>query len=168
MGPRSCYDEGKRLGETLCYIYHNYYNLHTNIIRPFNIYGPGMTKNDYRVMANFANNILNNKPLNVYGRGKQTRTFCYITDGIEGFLRVIFQEGKALEQNPEISMLDLAELFKILDKPSNINTSSYFPEDEPQRRCPDISKARDHLNFFAKVKLEDGISNYIEWCKDNF
>lgn len=177
MGPRSCYDEGKRLGETLCYIYHNYYNLHTNIIRPFNIYGPGMTKNDYRVMANFANNILNNKPLNVYGRGKQTRTFCYITDGIEGFLRVIFQ-GKKGEvynignQNPEISMLDLAELFfKVLDKPSNINKVSYptsYPEDEPQRRCPDISKARDHLNFFAKVKLEDGISNYIEWCKDNF
>ena len=75
MGPRSCYDESKRLGETLCYIYNNYFNLHTNIIRPFNIYGPGMNQKDYRIFPSFISNILANKKLNIYGSGKQTRTY---------------------------------------------------------------------------------------------
>ena len=89
MGPRACYDESKRLGETLCYIYNNYFNLHTNIIRPFNVYGPGMGQKDYRIFPNFIKNIINNKSLKIYGNGNQTRTYCYITDAMEGFLRVV-------------------------------------------------------------------------------
>ena len=117
-GPRSCYDEGKRVGETLCYIYQNYFNLNTNIIRPFNIYGPGMKKNDYRVMSNFTDLFLNHKPLKVYGGGDQTRTFCYIADGLEGFLRVILlgKNGQIYNignEKPEISMINLAKLFVI-------------------------------------------------------
>lgn len=177
MGPRACYDEGKRVGETLCYIYQNYHNVKTSIIRPFNIYGPGMKKNDYRVMSNFAKNFLDDEPLTVYGSGKQTRTFCYITDGIEGFLRVILfgKNGNSYNignDKPEISMYDLAKTFfdchnvkpniKIIDYPTT------YPEDEPNRRCPDISKAKDHLNFLPKIKLETGIKNYLEWCKQEF
>ena len=177
LGPRACYDEGKRVGETMCYIYQNYFDVHTNIIRPFNIYGPGMKKDDYRVMANFASNFLNNKPLNVYGNGNQTRTFCYISDGIEGFIRTIAlgQPGEAYNignEKPEISMLDLAKLFfKIENKDENIHKIAYpssYPADEPNRRCPNTFKAKDHLNFHAKISLEEGIFNYLYWCKSNF
>ena len=177
LGPRACYDEGKRVGETLCYIYQNYYDVHTNIIRPFNIYGPGMYQNDYRVMSNFANNFLIEKPLRVYGHGKQTRTFCYISDGIEGFLRVILlgKRGEAYNIGnpvPEINMIDLAKLFyDIFDKKHNIEIVDYpssYPEDEPNRRCPDTSKAKTDVDFVAKVSLEQGIKNYISWCKNVF
>ena len=89
LGPRACYDESKRLGETLCYIYKQYFGVHTNIIRPFNIYGPGMQEADYRVMPNFASNIKAKKNLKLYGSASQTRTFCYITDAMSGFLKVI-------------------------------------------------------------------------------
>ena len=177
LGPRACYDEGKRVGETLCYIYQNYYDVHTNIIRPFNIYGPGMHQNDYRVMSNFANNFLKEKPLSVYGHGKQTRTFCYISDGIEGFLRVILfgKSGEAYNignQTPEINMIDLAKLFyDIFNKKHNIDIVGYpssYPEDEPNRRCPDTTKAKIDVDFIAKVSLEKGIKNYISWCKNVF
>jgi len=177
LGPRACYDEGKRVGETLCYIYQNYYDVHTNIIRPFNIYGPGMHQNDYRVMSNFANNFLKEKPLSVYGHGKQTRTFCYISDGIEGFLRVILfgKSGEAYNignQTPEINMIDLAKLFyDIFNKKHNIDIVDYpssYPEDEPNRRCPDTTKAKIDVDFIAKVSLEKGIKNYISWCKNVF
>ena len=177
LGPRACYDEGKRVGETLCYIYQNYFDVHTNIIRPFNIYGPGMHQNDYRVMSNFANNFLKEKPLSVYGHGKQTRTFCYISDGIEGFLRVILfgKNGEAYNignQTPEINMIDLAKLFyDIFNKKHNIDIVDYpssYPEDEPNRRCPDTTKAKIDVDFIAKVSLEKGIKNYISWCKNVF
>lgn len=177
LGPRACYDEGKRTGETICYIYQNYHNVHTNIIRPFNIYGPGMKKNDYRVMANFADNIINDRPIKVYGDGNQTRTFCYISDGIEGFLRTILF-GKAGEaynigtDMPEISMNQLAKLFfKIENKPEKIEIIDYpdsYPADEPNRRCPKTIKAKKDLNFEAKISLEEGISNYLYWCKKKF
>ena len=89
QGPRACYDESKRVGETLCYIYHTQQGTHTNTIRPFNVFGPGMQETDYRVLPNFAARIKAGQPLQVYGTGNQTRTFCYITDAIVGFLRVV-------------------------------------------------------------------------------
>ena len=151
MGPRACYDESKRVGETLCYIFNIYYNLHTNIIRPFNVYGPGMGQKDYRIFPNFISNILNNKKLNIYGTGKQTRTYCYITDAIEGFLRVICfgKSGDAYNignNKPEVSV---KQIYNILNKIHNkkikaklINHPKSYPDDEPQRRCPDISKQK--------------------------
>ena len=177
MGPRACYDEGKRLGETLCYVYENYHDVHTNIIRPFNIYGPGMKKNDYRVMSNFTNNFLNNQPLKVYGKGDQTRTFCYVSDGIEGFLRVILLGKKGSTYNigtskPEIKMIELAELFFDIHKmKKNIEIVEYpntYPSDEPSRRCPNTSKASIEIKFDSKVNLEEGIKRYVNWCKINF
>ena len=177
LGPRACYDESKRLGETLCYIYNNKYNLDINIIRPFNVYGPGMKQKDYRIFPNFISNILNNKKINIYGTGKQTRTYCYITDAIEGFIRVLCYGKKGEVYNigntdPEISV---SQIFKVLNKIHNKKILSKFikhpksyPSDEPQRRCPDLTKAKTHLNYKPKVKLEDGLINFLNWAKIHY
>ena len=177
IGPRACYDESKRIGETLCYIYNNYFGVHTNIIRPFNIYGPGMLQKDYRILPNFINNILNNKEIKSYGSGNQTRTYCYITDAIEGFLGVISM-GKPGEtynignDKPEISVKDLFKLLEnIHDKKifaKKVNYPESYPEDEPQRRCPDISKANKDLNYEPKISLDKGVKNYLSWAKNNY
>ena len=177
LGPRACYDESKRLGETLCYIYNKYYNVHTNIIRPFNIYGPGMGQYDYRIFPNFISNILNNKEIKIYGSGKQTRTYCYITDALEGFIRVICS-GKSGEpynignNKPEVSVKEIYKIFKSINA-SKINARiidhpKSYPKDEPQRRCPDINKAKKDLNYKPKIKLKDGLKKYLEWAKIHY
>ncbi len=177
MGPRACYDESKRLGETICYIFNKYHKLHINIIRPFNIYGPGMGQKDYRIFPNFISNILNNKKLNIYGSGNQTRTYCYITDAIEGFIRVMCfgKSGDAYNigtNKPEVSVKDI---YKILKKIHNKNVKAIFishpksyPNDEPQRRCPDLNKAKKDLKYKSKVKLEKGLKYFLDWAKDNY
>ncbi len=177
MGPRSCYDESKRLGETYCYIYNNYFNIHTNIIRPFNVYGPGMKQNDYRIFPNFISDILSKKQLKIYGSGNQTRTYCYITDAIEGFLRVIALgiSGEAYNignTKPEISVKNIVKVLKKINnnkvKSKVINYPTSYPKDEPQRRCPNISKAHKHLGFKPKISLEKGLKNYLLWARDNY
>lgn len=177
MGPRACYDESKRLGETLCYIYSKSYGLHTNIIRPFNVFGPGMQSTDYRVMPNFAYSLKNGADLNVYGSGKQTRTFCYIEDAIVGFIKVIVNGKHGESYNigndkPEISMHDLAKIMIDIDgKKVKTNISDYpesYPEDEPERRCPDLTKSKKDLSYFANVELKDGLSRFLKWTYDNF
>ena len=177
MGPRSCYDESKRLGETFCYIYNNYFNLHTNIIRPFNVYGPGMKQKDYRIFPNFVSSILNNQKLKIYGTGKQTRTYCYITDAIEGFIRVIAlgKSGEAYNignNKPEISVNNILKTFqKIHNKKINgavVDYPNSYPEDEPLRRCPDLSKAKIDLNYIPKINLGDGLKSYLKWAKKNY
>ncbi len=120
LGARACYDESKRLGETLCRIYHTKFGVETNMVRPFNVYGPGMQEADYRVLPNFASRIKGGLPLHIYGSGNQTRTFCYITDAIAGFLKVLVHGVPGEPYNignpkPEISMLELAhEIEKVL------------------------------------------------------
>ncbi len=165
------------MGETLCYIYNNKYNLDINIVRPFNVYGPGMKQKDYRIFPNFISNILNNKKIYIYGTGKQTRTYCYITDAIEGFIRVLCFGKKGEVYNigntdPEISV---RQIFKVLNKIHNKKIYSKFikhpksyPNDEPQRRCPDLTKAKTHLNYKPKVKLEDGLINFLNWAKIHY
>ncbi len=176
MGPRACYDESKRLGETLCYIFNKYYRIHTNIIRPFNIYGPGMGQKDYRIFPNFISNILNKKQLNIYGSGNQTRTYCYISDAMEGFIRVMCLGKSGNTYNignnkPEVSVKDI---FKILKKMNNnvkakfINHPKSYPNDEPQRRCPDINKAKKDLKYKTKVNLEKGLKQFLDWATDNY
>ena len=171
-GPRSCYDESKRLGETLCYIFHGAHGIATNTIRPFNVFGPGMQETDYRVLPNFASRIKGNKPLHIYGSGRQTRTFTYITDALEGFLRTITRgvPGEAYNignPNPEVSMLDLVKtLEKVIGRNLDYFIKEYpdsYPADEPQRRCPDIQKARLQLKFNPKVGFEEGIRRFITW-----
>ncbi len=168
QGPRSCYDESKRLGETLCYIYNKKYNVNTKIIRPFNIYGPGMSiETDYRMVPNLIKSALRKQAVNIYGTGNQTRTFCYYTDAIEGIIKVIKNGASGETYNigndkPEISMIDLVKLFR---ETINIDLSyeltpypAYYPDDEPKRRLASIDKAREHLNFNPKVTLEAGLT----------
>tara|TARA_Y200000002_G_scaffold54048_1_gene39504 strand:- start:9191 stop:10243 length:1053 start_codon:yes stop_codon:yes gene_type:complete len=175
IGPRSCYDESKRAGETLSYIYHEYNNLETNIIRPFNVYGPGMQKTDYRVMPNFTYNALEGKKLQVYGSGLQTRTYCYITDAISGFWKVIIKgiPGDAYNignPQPEISVNELAKKFKdIYHKEINIKIDDYpenYPEDEPNRRCPSIEKAKKDLGYNPNIGIDEGIERLLNWAKN--
>lgn len=172
QGPRACYDESKRVGETLCYIFHTMNGTKTNTIRPFNVFGPGMQETDYRVLPNFANRIKGGHPLNVYGSGNQTRTFCYITDAMVGFLLVILKgvPGEAYNignPTPEISMVELVEKIQtVVDKKLTYNVIEYpdsYPADEPNRRAPDIRKARLQLGFAPIVTLEDGLGRYLTW-----
>lgn len=173
LGPRASYDESKRLGETLVQIYHQQYGVHGTIVRPFNVYGPGMQATDYRVLPNFAAKIVSGQPLQVYGDGNQTRTYCYVTDAIDGFLRVLVngRAGKPYNignPSPEISVLGLVDKIQtvvgapirkeIMPHPDN------YPADEPNRRCPDISKASWELGYAPRVSLEDGLDRFFGWA----
>jgi UDP-glucuronate decarboxylase len=176
-GPRACYDESKRVGETLCYIFHETFGTATTTIRPFNVYGPGMQESDYRVLPNFASRIKAGKPLNIYGRGTQTRTFCYITDALTGFLLTILRGVPGEVYNignpePEISMQDLVgTIERSLGRQVQSNVIEYpdsYPADEPMRRCPDIRKARVHLKYEPRVPLEEGLGRFLSWTDQVF
>ncbi len=174
FGPRSCYDEGKRVGETLCYIYKNYFNSKIKIIRPFNVFGPLMNKKDYRVIPNIINKINNNQKILIHGSGRQTRTFCYITDAMVGFLRVILF-GKFGEiynignQFNEISMIKLVKIFdKLLKKKNKFKLIDYpknYPADEPMRRCPNINKAIQDTKYYPKVSIKEGVYRVLKYNK---
>jgi len=176
-GPRACYDESKRLGETLCWIYQTYYGTKVFVVRPFNVYGPGMMPTDYRVLPNFAASIKEGNALNVYGDGLQTRTFCYVTDAIIGFLKVLLDAPAPDVFNignpkPEISMLDLVqEIGVVLGKKIELTNQDYpesYPADEPNRRCPNITKAQSIINFQPKVSLNEGLSRFFDWTSENY
>lgn len=177
LGARACYDESKRLGETLIRIYHEHFGIHATIIRPFNVIGPGMSKNDYRVLPNFGAKIMADEPLQIYGDGSQTRTFCYITDAINGFLRVLVNGIPGEPYNignpvPEISMVDLAkQIGEILNKEVKFDLVEYpdsYPGDEPLRRCPDITKAKLQLEYEPKVILTDALKRFFSWASVNY
>jgi UDP-glucuronate decarboxylase len=169
-GPRACYDESKRLGETLCWIYQTYFNVHVCVARPFNVYGPGMMPKDYRVLPNFATQIAKKESLKIYGSGNQTRTFCYISDAIIGFMKILL-DSKAPDvfnvgnPKPEVSMIELTEIIKkvIKDdfKVELIDYPSTYPADEPNRRCPDITRISENLGFQPKVSIEEGLARFL-------
>jgi UDP-glucuronate decarboxylase len=174
VGPRACYDESKRLAETIATIYHQKYDLPVTIVRPFNVFGPGMKHNDRRVVPMFTYQALTDQPIPLHGNGLQTRTFCYTTDAITGFLKVLLK-GRAGEPynignaDNEISMLNLAELYGKLVAGSTFQHIDYpdsYPAGEPQRRCPDLSKAHQELNYHPHVDVEDGLTRFIAWAKD--
>lgn len=176
-GPRACYDESKRVGETLCHIYHETFGTHSTTIRPFNVYGPGMQEADYRVLPNFASRIKAGQPLNVYGIGTQTRTFCYITDAVVGFLLTLTRgvSGEAYNignPTPEIGMVDLVKKIEtVLGRPVAHNVIEYpdsYPADEPLRRCPDIRKARLQLKYEPRVSLDDGLQRFFAWTDKTY
>ena len=171
-GPRACYDESKRVGETLCYVFHEKFGTATTAIRPFNVYGPGMQEIDYRVLPNFASRIKAGKPLNLYGSGVQTRTFCYVTDALVGFLLTILKGVPGEVYNigtpsPEVSMQDLVKTIEqVLGRPVPYTVIEYpdsYPADEPMRRCPDIRKARLQLKYEPRVTLTDGLRRFLTW-----
>ena len=174
VGPRACYDESKRLGETISTVYQQRYGVPVSIVRPFNVFGPGMKHNDRRVVPMFTYEALNRRPLPVHGDGKQTRTFCYITDAIAGFLKTLLK-GKPGEAynignaDNEISMHDLARLFAELVPGASLKTIPYpdtYPAGEPQRRCPDLRKAVQNLGYTSSVDLRDGLSRFIAWARE--
>ena len=176
-GPRACYDESKRLGETLCWVYQTYYDTHVSVVRPFNVYGPGMMPTDYRVLPNFAASISRGEKLSVYGTGKQTRTFCYITDAITGFLKVLVEAKEPDVFNvgnptPEINMLDLvAEISKVKGENLSLELQNYpetYPADEPNRRCPDISKLTALTRFIPAISLSEGLGRFLGWTEANY
>ncbi|AHD08358.1 NAD-dependent epimerase/dehydratase family protein [Phaeobacter gallaeciensis] len=173
VGPRACYDESKRLGETLCTIYQEHHGVPTKIVRPFNVFGPGMGHNDRRVIPMFTYQSLNGRTIPVHGTGLQTRTFCYITDAIYGFLMTLLQGelGEAYNiGNPdnEISMNELAAMYPRLVPGATFSTIDYpdtYPAGEPNRRCPDITKARETFGYTAEVNVEDGLHRFIDWAR---
>jgi UDP-glucuronate decarboxylase len=173
LGPRACYDESKRMGEMMVRVHYEQHGVQGTIIRPFNFYGPGMQKTDYRVLPNFAARWVAGEPLHVYGTGRQTRTFCYVADGIRGCLQVLTGGAPGEPYNvgnpyPEIGMSDLVDLVRrITGAPivaDTVDHPSDYPADEPQRRCPDISKIQAQVGYAPSVELEVGLRRFFGWA----
>jgi UDP-glucuronate decarboxylase len=170
IGPRSCYDEGKRVAESLCINYHLAHRLEVRIIRIFNTYGPRMDPSDGRVISNFIMQALRGEPLTVYGEGRQTRSFCYVSDLIEGMMRMMDQDsdvGPVNLGNPvENTMIELAE--KVLAATGSGSQIAHkpLPADDPQRRCPDITKARRLLDWSPRVSLDDGLARTVVYYRE--
>lgn len=174
-GPRSCYDESKRLGETLCMIYYRLHNLSVKTVRPFNVYGPGMRPDDFRVIPRFITSAMRNESLPVHAGGNQTRTFCYISDAIVGFLKVLLSKkgGEAYNvgnSNDEVNMMTLAnmvsELFPNKVAIKAVEYPSTYPQDDPRRRCPDLKKISENLGYKSQISLKDGLNRTLEWYKE--
>lgn len=169
IGPRACYDEGKRAAETLCFDHHRTYGTDVRVARIFNTYGPNMQADDGRVVSNFIRQALLGRPLTVYGDGLQTRSLCYVSDLVDALIR--FADPFVKEQlfnfgNPtEITMLELAEKVIKLTKTNSKIEFRPLPEDDPKKRKPDISQANDRLNWRPKVKLDDGLEMTIEYFR---
>ena len=170
IGPRSCYDEGKRCAETLFFDYHAQHNLDIKVVRIFNTYGPRMHPNDGRVVSNFIVQALKGEDITIYGDGSQTRSFCYVDDLIEGFVRMMDTEagftGPVNLGNPnEFSMLELAE--KVLQLVGGHSKLVYqpLPTDDPRQRQPNIELAKEKLGWVPQVQLEDGLKETIAYFR---
>ena len=166
IGPRSCYDEGKRCAETLCFDYHRQHDLRIKVVRIFNTYGPRMHPNDGRVVSNFIVQALKGEPITIYGDGRQTRSFCYVDDLIEGFLRLMATDdtvtGPINIGNPgEFTILELAEKVIALTGSKSDLVHRPLPENDPIQRQPDITKARSVLGWEPTVALDDGLKKTI-------
>lgn len=167
IGPRSCYDEGKRVAETLCMDYHREHNVDIRIIRIFNTYGPRMHPQDGRVVSNFIVQALANKPITIYGTGNQTRSFCYVDDLVSGMIAMMDQDdsiGPVNLGNPhEFSMKQLAEQILRLTKSSSELVYNPLPQDDPKQRQPDVTLAKKLLNWQPTIELEEGLKKTIKY-----
>lgn len=170
IGPRACYDEGKRCAETLFFDYHRQHGLDIKVIRIFNTYGPRMHPNDGRVVSNFIVQALKGEDITIYGDGSQTRSFCYVDDLVEGMIKMMNTEkgftGPINLGNPaEFTILELAEkVIKLTKSKSNI-VFKPLPQDDPKRRKPDIALAKQKLGWETKVDLETGLIKTIEYFR---
>jgi UDP-glucuronate decarboxylase len=173
IGPRACYDESKRLGETLCYLYAEQYGVPVKIVRPFNNYGPGLRLTDGRVLTDFCRNLLEGTDIVLYSDGSPTRTFCYASDALTGYLLTLLSAYNGEPFNigsdiGEISMRGMGEVLlkvakssgKIIQKTSH---EKHYLTDNPNRRCPNLEKARTLLGYAPAVPLEDGLARTLEW-----
>ena len=169
LGPRSCYDEGKRIAETLCFDYNRMHGTEIRIIRIFNTYGPRMMPDDGRVISNFIVQALRGENLTLYGNGSQTRSFCYVDDLIEGM--ILHMNSKEMGPfnvgNPrEFSIKELAEIIREKINPNLEFINKPLPLDDPVQRQPVIDLARNKLGWEPKIELEDGIDKTIHWFKN--
>lgn len=173
IGPRACYDESKRLGETLCYLYFHQYSVPAKIVRPFNNYGPGLRLADGRVLPDFCRDILADRDIVLRSDGTPTRTFCYVSDALTGYLLALLSSHHAEPFNvgtesPEISMRELGQLLidiagskrRVIHKPSD---EANYLTDNPNRRCPNLSKAHSLLGYTPLVDLKSGLSRMLQW-----
>ena len=169
IGPRACYDEGKRAAETLFFDYHRQHGLDIRVVRLFNTFGPQMALDDGRVISNFIVAALQNKPISIYGDGSQTRSFCYVDDMVDGLINMMEQDdlmGPVNMGNPdEVSIKKLAdEIIQLTDSDSEV-TFETLPEDDPMQRKPDISLAKDRLNWEAKTDRSEGLRQTIDYFR---
>ena len=173
IGPRSCYDEGKRCAETLFFDYRRQLNLDIKVVRIFNTYGPRMSPNDGRVVSNFIIQALNGEPITLYGDGNQTRSFCYVDDLVEGFVRMMdspsdFTGPVNLGNPDEFTIRELAELtIEMVGSKSAIEYQP-LPQDDPRQRCPDIGLAKAKLQWQPTIALRDGLAKTIDYFRKSF
>jgi dTDP-glucose 4,6-dehydratase len=169
VGPRSVYDEAKRFSEALTMAYHREHKLDTRIVRIFNTYGPRMRPRDGRVVSNFIVQALAGEPLTIYGHGTQSRSFCYVSDEVEGIYR-LFMEGDSHPTNignpDEFTMRELAALVLELTGSASKLVFRTLPTDDPKVRRPDITRARERLGWSPQVPLREGLARTIQWFKD--
>jgi dTDP-glucose 4,6-dehydratase len=169
IGPRSVYDEAKRFSEALVMAYHRTHKIDTRIVRIFNTYGPRMRANDGRVVPAFISEALRGEDLTVFGDGKQTRSFCYVDDEVEGIWRLMncdYHNPVNIGNPREFNMLELANVVLELSRSKSKITHKPLPADDPKVRCPDITLARKLLNWEPKVELRDGLSKAIEYFRE--
>ena len=180
-GPRACYDESKRYGETLCVNFAQQYELPIKIARPFNNYGPGLKITDRRVLPDFARDVLNDRNIVMLSDGSPSRTFCYVADAIVGYYKILMkgQAGEAYNigvETPEISMADLAERVAELARElfnyqgrvvRQVSMDKDYLIDNPNRRCPIIAKARNHLGYNPNISIDEGLKRSLIWYQAN-
>jgi len=168
IGPRACYDEGKRCAETLFFDYYREYGVDIRVVRIFNTYGPRMAINDGRVVSNFIIQALKNEDITIYGDGSQTRSFCYVDDLVDGLIKMMKSDiiGPVNLGNPgEFTIFELAEkIINLINSKSKIIFRP-LPQDDPKQRKPDISKAKKYLNWQPKIGLEEGLAKTIQYFK---
>jgi UDP-glucuronate decarboxylase len=165
IGPRSCYDEGKRVAETLAFEYYREHKVDIRVARIFNTYGPRMLENDGRVVSNFVVQALRGEPLTVYGQGSQTRSFCYVSDLVEGLMRLMNGDfiGPVNLGNPdEYTILELAQVIQGMINPEAELVYQPLPEDDPKQRQPDITRAKTYLDWSPTIPLSQGLKMTIE------
>jgi dTDP-glucose 4,6-dehydratase len=169
VGPRSCYDESKRFAEALTMAYHRKHGIRTNIARIFNTYGPRMKLNDGRVVPAFLDQALRGEPMTVFGSGRQTRSFCYVSDLVDGLYRLMQSEERYpvnLGNPHEMTILEFAEHIRAVTGTSSEIVFQPLPEDDPKQRQPDISKARAILGWEPRVSLADGLRETVAYFRD--
>ena len=179
-GPRACYDESKRFGETMCMLFAKQYDMPIGVVRPFNNYGPGMKLNDKRVPADFALNIREGKDIVILSNGTPSRTFCYIADAIAGYLKIMLHGSYdffniGIEQ-PEITISQLAKIYQekgktVFDYQGEVqfavSQDKEYLTNNPQRRCPDISKAQKILDYNPTILVEEGVERFLQFIKES-
>jgi len=168
IGPRSVYDEAKRFGEAMTMAYHRYHKVDTAIVRIFNTYGPRMQIKDGRVVPNFIDQVLHNQPLTIYGDGKQTRSFCFYSDLVDGILRLLYSdlhEPINIGNPKEFTILEFAQMVLKFSNAKSKIIYHPLPVDDPRQRQPDITLAKKYLKWEPKINLEEGLKKTMEWFK---